>query len=388
MSSKLCRVIAFLATGFFSLPYANGNEMDINQAIPSQGTGVTFIDGQNFSNKKVVYEKKNGLAILEGDILIGTMEEAEARYNASIGNSKPLYSVIISGNNRRWVNNIVPFQFDQGVSLIVQQHVNNAIAHWHLRTDVEFVLRTPQNANQFPDFVRIINRAGDGCWSQVGRRGGRQDLNLQDNCGFGAAIHELGHVLGLWHEQSREDRDSFVRINWENIEPEREHNFDQHIRDGDDINGYDYGSIMHYGRRAFTRNGLDTIMPLQPNVTIGQRNALSTGDIASINMHYPPVVPIARLDREVYSVFLGTAAFIDGSTSFDPNGGALSFNWNLGDGTAFSNQNNSVIHTYASRGNFNIQLTVVDPQGFMANDTARAVVYGSEVLVPILSLLN
>ena len=55
------------------------------------------------------------------------------------------------------------------------------------------------------------------------------------------------HALGFWHEQSRPDRDKYVRINWENIAEER-HNFGK-LR-ADEITylgvGYDYSSIMHY----------------------------------------------------------------------------------------------------------------------------------------------
>jgi astacin len=45
-------------------------------------------------------------------------------------------------------------------------------------------------------------------------RGGRQDIGLASGCGTGATIHEIGHAFGLWHEQSGEDRDRFVKINW------------------------------------------------------------------------------------------------------------------------------------------------------------------------------
>jgi hypothetical protein len=122
-------------------------------------------------------------------------------------------------------------------------------------------------------------------------QGGMQVISLGAGCEtLGIAVHEILHALGLWHEQSREDRDGNVRIVWANIQAGREHNFNQHIVDGDDIGGYDFGSIMHYGRRAFSRNNQDTIVPLGGQA-IGQRNGLSAGDIAAVRALYPQLEP-------------------------------------------------------------------------------------------------
>ena len=90
-------------------------------------------------------------------------------------------------------------------------------------------------------------------------------------------------------DRSREDRGNHIQVNLDNVTDGQEHNFNQHIADGDDIGGYDFGSIMHYGRFAFSKNGLPTIEPLGGE-TIGQRSGMSDGDINAVNELYPPAL--------------------------------------------------------------------------------------------------
>lgn len=218
---------------------------------------------------RVRYTIVDGQALFEGDILLGTAQDIE---QAKLG----VRGIGISGAHFRWDKGVVPFVTEPAL----EAQVTAATDHWRQLTPFRFVKRTNE-----PDYISFERQ--NGCWSQVGRQGGKQVISLGAGCGLGAAIHEIGHALGLWHEQSRSDRDDFVTILLENVEESRKHNFDKHVLDGDDLGKYDYNSIMHYPATAFSKNGQATIVVKQTGQPIGQRKGLSSGDIAAIRMLYP-----------------------------------------------------------------------------------------------------
>ena len=89
------------------------------------------------------------------------------------------------------------------------------------------------------------------------------------------------------HEQSRSDRDQYVKINFDNITPGKEHNFN--ICEGCDLQGlsYDIGSIMHYGAYYFAVDySIPTIEALDGVSQLGQRDGFSPLDIEGINKVY------------------------------------------------------------------------------------------------------
>jgi hypothetical protein len=256
--------------------------------LSSDDVRTGFISGETFTNKAVQYSAVDGLAVFEGCIILGTVEEMEqnaaAVQSAQADDTGSIqHGLVITGEKYRWPNGIVPFEVDP--ALPNKARVWNAIAHWQEKTSIRFVQRTRSNARQYPNYIYF--KPADGCWSYVGMRGGKQDIGLASGCGLGATIHEIGHAMGLWHEQGREDRDRHVRIHWDNIQSSHAHNFNQHISDGDDHGPYDYDSIMHYPATAFARDHRrPTISPVDPRKQIGQRQGLSAGDIATIQTLY------------------------------------------------------------------------------------------------------
>jgi hypothetical protein len=107
------------------------------------------------------------------------------------------------------------------------------------------------------------------------------------------ARHEIGHALGLNHEQTREDRDQHVEILWNNIQSGQQGNFYQNNAMQTDVGSYDFNSLMHYGAFSFGKkvNGqrLQTIRRKNnpSNTNFGGSSSLSNGDIAGINSMYP-----------------------------------------------------------------------------------------------------
>jgi hypothetical protein len=138
------------------------------------------------------------------------------------------------------------------------------------------------------DYVYVENYSG--CSSYIGRIEGPQRLSLVNGCfSQGTIMHEFLHAFGFFHEQTRYDRDDWVTINWSNIEPGYEDNFEMKTPDEIDLLGtpYDYGSVMHYDAYAFAIDeSIPTIIPHDPNAVIGNRVTMSALDIERVQIHY------------------------------------------------------------------------------------------------------
>ncbi|MEQ2245220.1 hypothetical protein ILYODFUR_025325 [Ilyodon furcidens] len=213
----------------------------------------------------------NDPLVMFGDIAVPT----------GLQNADPCTSRGCLWNKKQNGSVYIPYTISNQFSQREKDIIVKGLESFHASTCIRF---RPHRRER--DFVNIQSQTG--CWSFVGRRGGSQVVSLsRRGCVFHQIVqHELLHALGFNHEQTRSDRDSHVRILLENVISGQEHNF-RKIDTNNLGTPYDYNSVMHYGRFAFSRNREPTIVPIpNPNVEIGRATQMSSADILRVNRLY------------------------------------------------------------------------------------------------------
>ncbi|XP_016014402.2 meprin A subunit alpha [Rousettus aegyptiacus] len=228
------------------------------------------VDDAHFDEQKDILKINlaAGLNLFQGDILLRNSNSRNALRNP----------------NTRWQFPI-PYILADNLELNAKGTILYAFEMFRLKSCVDF--KPYEGENSY-----IIFQQFDGCWSEVGNQHIGQNLSIGLGCDYKAIIeHEILHALGFYHEQSRTDRDDYVKIWWDEILPGFEHNFDTYDDSViTDLNTpYDYESVMHYEPFSFNKNeSVPTITAKIPefNSIIGQRLDFSAIDLERLNRMY------------------------------------------------------------------------------------------------------
>jgi astacin len=259
----------------------------------------------------VHYVIKHRLPIFEGDIILDHVlsHPVENRSHRTIGPR----SFGIAYTSYLWpiagMVHHVPYIVSNNTA-----NVTTAIGMFNnaLGGVIQWVPRTTET-----DYVNINLDPNNFCScgeSNVGRVGSEQTLNCAINCTPSGLLHEMGHTVGLWHEQSRPDRDNYITLDYNHIRADSVGNDDKLMDNAQILGLFDYGSIMEYFAFNLTADGVQTRQTIPAGIPLSNTTTYTAGDIDELRRLYgatPTRVTIATNPP-------GLQVVIDGSTFVTP----------------------------------------------------------------------
>jgi hypothetical protein len=242
---------------------------------------ATTIEQGMFRGRPVTYVRDGDRLVYEGDILLDHVaplpSHAQGARPESIGIAYPQY---LWPANAKGVAQVPYSVANAGTNLYA------AITSFNktMAGVIQFVKRDGQADYVNFDFDKT-NLSGQ-CESNIGHIGGEQTTGGSAACTLATVLHEMGHIAGLYHEQSRPDRATYLTVNFDNVIKGSEGNFDVPADNFQDLGPFDYASVMEYIPFAFSRNGGPVLETIPPGMPLSNQAGYSAADIDGIKRLY------------------------------------------------------------------------------------------------------
>lgn len=150
-----------------------------------------------------------------------------------------------------WPGGVVPYEFDGALTVDQRQAYLDGLREYELAANVRFVERVAEP--QWVHFKYVANGPNE---VSPGYSPQFVSIGLLMR---GQICHEMGHSFGLEHEHQRANRDDFITVHYGYIDPFYHAPFNI-LPTGIQFGGYDFESVMHYGRNVLANApNVDTI---------------------------------------------------------------------------------------------------------------------------------
>jgi astacin len=235
-----------------------------------------------FRGIPVVYQIIDGRPIFQGDIILDHVQQKLPAQQTI----QPLASFGIAYNKYLWTKVGGVAQVPYIITQPAPTDLTDAITAFN--SDLKGVIQLVRRGKQanYVNFDFNPDDQSGACEANEGMAGGEQVVGGSIDCNLVTLLHEMGHTVGLWHEQSRPDRSKYVNVEYPNIIPSADSDFSVIVDNAETFGLYDYASVMQYPAFSFSRNGAPAIESIPAGIPLQNSTGYSAGDIDGIKRLY------------------------------------------------------------------------------------------------------
>lgn len=293
---SVCLFLAFLA----AVSPAQ-KKLQFQTANPTR-TGI-------YRGHRVTYQVVNGRMITEGDIALDHIAQLLPETGRQPGGTLDYLQYLWPKVGSAYQ---IPYMIDPASGDAA--NINSAVATYNsiFAGIIQWVPFTTQT--DYVDFDLDPNDTSGVGNSYIGRVGGKQLIWGSGACTVPTLLHEMGHATGMWHEQSRPDRNNYVNVLFSNMIDVEQSDSVLQFDDMQTPTLYDWSSLMHYGAWNFTKNGSPTLESIPAGMPLSNNTGYSAGDIDGIKRLYGAIPTQVTITTNPP----GLQVIVDGATVTTP----------------------------------------------------------------------